>query len=94
MTLHFGWLLLCKNCRHRVREIVADNLKKRGWSLGWVSLLDGEGQTIWVVDAHCNDGNRFVARADEKLAAFIELDTKERRTYRFRRNRVEIGNSS
>jgi hypothetical protein len=24
MTLHFGWLLLCKNCRHRVREIVAD----------------------------------------------------------------------
>jgi hypothetical protein len=20
MTLHFGWLLLCKNCRHRVQE--------------------------------------------------------------------------
>ena len=27
-------------------EIIADNLKKRGWSLGWVSALDCEGRTI------------------------------------------------
>jgi hypothetical protein len=55
-------------------EIIADNLKKRGWSFGWVSPLDREGQTLWIVDAHRNDGKRFVVRADEKLTAFIELE--------------------
>ena len=33
-------------------ERVADNLKKSGWSLGWVSALDLERRTIWIVDAH------------------------------------------
>jgi hypothetical protein len=54
-------------------EIIADNLKKRGWSLGWVSAIDSDGRTIWIVDAHCGDGNRFVVHADEKLTAFVEL---------------------
>jgi hypothetical protein len=53
--------------------IIADNLKKRGWSLGWVSAVDSEARTIWIVDAHRDDGKRFVARADEKLTAFFEL---------------------
>jgi hypothetical protein len=26
-------------------EIIADNLKKRGWSLGYVSALDSRGQS-------------------------------------------------
>jgi hypothetical protein len=26
-------------------EIIADNLKKRGWSLGWVSAIDFKGRT-------------------------------------------------
>jgi hypothetical protein len=25
-------------------EIIADNLKRRGWSLGWVSALDSQGR--------------------------------------------------
>jgi hypothetical protein len=33
-------------------EIVADNLHKAGWSLGWVSALDVQGRTIWIADAH------------------------------------------
>jgi hypothetical protein len=33
-------------------EIIADNLHKAGWSLGWVSALDLDGRTIWIVDAH------------------------------------------
>jgi hypothetical protein len=33
-------------------EIIADNLSKRGWSLGWVSTADSQGRTIFVVDAH------------------------------------------
>ena len=53
-------------------EIIADNLSKAGWSLGWVSALDGAGRTIWIVDAH-RDGKRFIVRADEKLTAFLEL---------------------
>jgi hypothetical protein len=56
-------------------EIIADNLCKRGWSLGWVSALDGEGRTIWSVDAHRDDGKRYVVRADEKLTAFLELES-------------------
>ncbi len=53
-------------------EIIADNLKKAGWSLGWVSALDLEGRIIWIVDAH-GYGKRFIVRADEMLTAFWEL---------------------
>ena len=54
-------------------EIIADNLHDAGWSLGWVSTLDLEGRTIWIVDAH-GYGNRFIVRADEMLTAFLELE--------------------
>jgi len=40
-------------------EIIADNLHEAGWSLGWISALDLEGRTIWIVDAH-GYGKRFV----------------------------------
>jgi hypothetical protein len=33
-------------------EITADNLSKAGFSMGWVSAIDREGRTIWIVDAH------------------------------------------
>jgi hypothetical protein len=55
-------------------EIIANNLKKRGWSLGWVSALDSCGRTIWIADAHRDDGTRCVVCADEKLTAFLELE--------------------
>jgi hypothetical protein len=55
-------------------EIIADNLKQAGWSLGYVSAVDCEGRTIWIVDAH-GYGKRFIVRADEKLTAFVELQT-------------------
>ena len=54
-------------------EITADNLNKAGFSLGWVSAIDREGRTIWIVDAH-GDGKRFIVRADELLTAFLELE--------------------
>ena len=53
-------------------EIIADNLKKAGWSLGWVSGIDVQRRTIWIVDAH-GYGKHFIVRADEKLTAFVEL---------------------
>ena len=55
-------------------EIIADNLKKRGWSYGYVSAVDSQGRTIWIVDAHRDDGRHFVVHSDEKLSAFIELE--------------------
>ena len=54
-------------------EIIADNLKKAGFNLGWASALDLEGRTIWIVDAH-GYGKRFIVRPDEKLSAFLELE--------------------
>jgi hypothetical protein len=56
-------------------EIIADNLKKAGWSWGCVSAIDSCGRTIWIADAHRGDGKRFVVRADEKLTAFMELES-------------------
>jgi len=56
-------------------EIIADNLKKGGWSWGCVSAVDSHGRTIWIVDAHRGDGKRFVVHADEKLTAFVELES-------------------
>jgi len=53
-------------------EIIADNLHNRGWSLGWVSAVNREGWSIWIVDAH-GYWNRFIVRADELLTAFLEL---------------------
>ena len=64
--------------RMKYWEIIADNLKKAGWSLGWVSAVDSTGRTIWIVDAHRDDGKRFVVRADEKLTAFLQLERATR----------------
>jgi hypothetical protein len=64
-------------------EIVADRLSKAGWSLGWVSAVDSEGQTIWIVDAHRDNGKRFVGQAEEKLTAFLELEKVTRESLRF-----------
>ena len=40
-----------------------------------VSRGDSKGRTIWIADAHRGDGRRFVVRADEKLRAFLELES-------------------
>jgi len=56
-------------------EIIADNLKASGGTLGYVSALDSNGRTIWIVDAHRDDGKRFVVRPEEKLTTFLELES-------------------
>ena len=55
-------------------EIIADNLSKAGFSWGCVSAIDSSGRTIWIADAHRDDGKRFVVRAGKKLTAFVELE--------------------
>jgi hypothetical protein len=59
----------------RYWELIADNLSKAGWSWGCISAVESNGQTIWIVDAHRDNGKRFVVHADEKLTAFLELES-------------------
>ena len=42
---------------------------------GCVATVDSSGRTIFVADAHRDDGKRFVVHADEKLTAFVELES-------------------
>jgi len=55
-------------------EVFADNLSKAGWSWGCISALDSVGRTIWIADAHRDDGKCFILDADEKLSTFVELE--------------------
>ena len=64
-------------------EVIADNLSKAGWSWGCVSALDSRGRTIWIADAHRDNGKRFIVRADEKLRAFLELQRVTRESFCF-----------
>ena len=59
-----------------MKEIIADNLSKTGWSWGCVSALDAHGRTIWIADAHRDDGKRYVVRTDEKLTVFLALEAE------------------
>jgi hypothetical protein len=43
--------------------------------LGLRLSVGSRGRTIWIADAHRDDGMRFVVRADEKLTAFLELES-------------------
>jgi hypothetical protein len=43
-------------------ETIANNLKKAGWSLGWVSAVDSKGRTIWIADAHRGYASRLIVR--------------------------------
>jgi hypothetical protein len=42
--------------------------------LGLRVNLGLQGRTIWIADAHRDDGKRFVVHADEKVTAFLELE--------------------
>jgi 5-formyltetrahydrofolate cyclo-ligase len=60
----------------RCWEIIADNLSKAGWTWGCVATVDREGRTIWIADAHRDNGKRFVVpglqrdvKRPEKLCA-------------------------
>jgi hypothetical protein len=57
------------------RPIIADTLSKAGWSWGCVSAIDSNRRTIWIADAHRSEGKRFVLRANEKLTAFLGLES-------------------
>jgi len=41
-----------------------------------VSAIDSNGRTIWIADAHRDDGKCLVVREDEKLTAFSGLEAE------------------
>jgi hypothetical protein len=47
--------------------IIVNKIIKAGFSMGWVSALDGNVRTMWIVDAH-GYGKRFIVHADAALA--------------------------
>ena len=53
----------------------SDHLSRAGssWRPVWATV-NPCGRTIFVADAHRDDGKRYVVHADEKLAAFLELE--------------------
>ena len=57
--------------------------------------MDSNGRTIWIADAHRDDGKRFIVRADEKLTAFVELEVGDSRWWRIvltgRRRFITLG---
>jgi predicted RecB family endonuclease len=61
---------------HRMKywEIIADNLSKAGWSWACVSAVDSNGRTIWIADAHRDDGKRFVVeiKAGQTVAHHVK----------------------
>ena len=61
------FVILCVEARARC-------IVNAGWSWGSVSEIDSHGRTIWIVDAHRDDGRRSIVRADELLSAFVELE--------------------
>ncbi len=44
---------------------------KADWNWGCVSAIDSNERTIWIADAHHDNGKRFVVRAEDLLSALI-----------------------
>ena len=58
----------------RARGIISRMTRIRGS----VAAVDARGRTILIADAHGDNGKRFVVHADEKLSAFVELESAVR----------------
>ena len=54
-------------------EMIADELARRGWSYGIKEAVEADGRRVCVVDAHRDDGHRYVVTAETMLTAFLEL---------------------
>jgi hypothetical protein len=69
-------------------EIIADNLSKAGRSWGCVATVDRRGRTMFVADAHRDDGKRFVVRADEKRRRLSNLKESRGRIIALPKSRI------
>jgi hypothetical protein len=67
-------------------QTIAEKLSKADFSWGCSSEIDSTGHVIFTADAYARDGRRFTVLADERFAAFFELQAAIRRHL----NRVTI----
>jgi hypothetical protein len=65
---------LCRNAQ----AIRFGNLDLATSAYTLASRLLPNSPLIFIADAHRDDGKRFVVRADEKLTAFLELESSIR----------------
>src|SRR3954462_1234658 len=68
-TLFYSWSM-------KYWQVIANDLIRDGWSLGWMSFVTDRGENMFSLDAHAPDGRLFVVQADEPLPAFIELEAQ------------------
>jgi hypothetical protein len=54
-------------------EVIADKLSAAGWTWGYCSAVTRDGWR-WIVDAHRDDGRRYIVHSDELLSAVLELE--------------------
>jgi len=54
-------------------KLIADKLSAVGWSRGYCSAVT-RGGWRWIVDAHRDDGRRYIVHSDELLSAFLKLE--------------------
>ncbi len=60
-------------------EIIADKVSSAGWSHGRMSFISADGEKRFCVDAHRDDGKRYIVHSDQLLTAFLELEQQTRR---------------
>ena len=56
-------------------KIIIENLRNAGWNCSYISSTDHEGRQFWVAAPERDGAGRFVVSTDEKLAAFVELES-------------------
>ena len=56
-------------------DIISDEIRAAGFTVGDLSYLDGTGRVMYAVNAwRENDGgHRYIARADSELGAWVAL---------------------
>jgi hypothetical protein len=53
--------------------IIAGNLHDAGWSWSYCRAVT-PNDWRWIVDAHKDDGKRYIVQSDQPLSAFLELE--------------------
>ena len=54
-------------------ELIANKVSAAGFTWGYCSAVT-RGGWRWILDAHKNDGKRYIVESDELLSAFLELE--------------------
>jgi hypothetical protein len=63
-------------------EIISDNLRKAGWSLGYVSAIDSDGRTSLMTHTATTEPVSSLV-GEEKLTAFLEVERVTLESLRF-----------